>query len=65
MPDFRERFTKWYVSKGYSMDYKHVYTDDGESELIFRCPFWIRPLTGLLFSPSIYYHESYTGGVYA
>lgn len=56
MNDFRAKFTKWYYRKGYRMSYR-----SGEygivAELIFHCPFWIRPLVEWFFSPSVYYRE--------
>lgn len=50
--NIRQRFTKWYVRKGYRMEY-----EDGAAELIFTCPWWVRLLAGFFFSPSIYYKE--------
>lgn len=55
MITLRERFTKWYFRKGYRMEYRSNSPTD--VELIFRCPFWVRPLVEYLFSPSVYYRE--------
>ena len=59
MNDFRTRFTKWYYRKGYQMIYKPP-CDHGENvaELIFLCPWWIRPFVEFLFSPVVFYHEA-------
>lgn len=43
-----ERFTRWYVKRGWSFD------GDG-----FDCPWYIKPLL-FLFSPSIYVHAVMT-----
>lgn len=59
MYKFREKFTKWYCRKGYRMTY-NSYPNGGDkvvAELTFQCPVWVRPLTYLFFSPSIYYRE--------
>ena len=58
MNDFRTRFTKWYYRKGYRMRYKPCDYGDGVAELIFYCPWWVRPFVELFFSPVIFYHES-------
>lgn len=52
MGDIRERFTKWYYRRGYRMKFRA-----GIDELIFSCPFWVRPLVYVLFSPCAYYRE--------
>ena len=57
MNDFRARFTKWYCRKGYRMMYKPCDYGDGVAEMIFQCPFWVRPLVYMFFSPCVYYHE--------
>lgn len=57
MSNFRQRFTEWYYRKGYRMEYKVCDYGDGVAELIFRCPWWVRPMVSLFFSPSVYYHE--------
>lgn len=57
MNDFRTRFTKWYCRKGYRMVYKPCDYGDGVAELIFFCPWWVRPIIELLFSPTVYYRE--------
>lgn len=51
MNDLAQRFTKWYYQKGYRMRYRHETV-----ELVFYCPWWVRPLVYFLFSPSTYYH---------
>ena len=53
MNNFRTKFTKWYYRKGYRMTYK-----PNDTELIFLCPLWIRPLVYVFFSPCAYYRES-------
>lgn len=57
MNDLRERFTKWYYRKGYRV----VYNDPGPGfkgiELIFYCPWWVRPLVRILWTPSVYFRE--------
>lgn len=53
MNNFTQRFTKWYYRKGYRMTYK-----PHDTELIFSCPFWIRPFTYFFFSPCAYYREA-------
>ena len=57
MNDFRTRFTKWYYRKGYRMMYKPCDYADGVAEMIFYCPWWVRPLVELFFSPVVFYHE--------
>lgn len=54
MIELRERFTKWYYRKGYTMDAR-IYGDT--YEMIFTCPRWVRLFVGLFFSPSVYYCE--------
>ena len=58
MTDFRSKFTKWYYRKGYRMEYKTCDFGDGVAELIFRCPWWVRPLVEWFFSPCVYYQEA-------
>ena len=58
MGNFRERFTKWYYRKGYRMKYKPCDYGSCVAELIFFCPWWVRPLVEWLFSPCVYYRES-------
>ena len=53
----RSKFTKWYYRKGYRMGYKPCDYGDGVAELIFHCPWYVRPLVYWLFSPSVYYNE--------
>ena len=57
MSDLRQRFTKWYVRKGYRMAYKPCDYADGAAELIFFCPWWVRLFVSIFFSPSVYYPE--------
>lgn len=57
MIDLRKKFTKWYYHKGYTMKPKTCDYFDGVAELVFRCPWWVRPLAYFLFSPSVYYAE--------
>ena len=54
MITLRERFTKWYYRKGYTLDTK-IYGNT--YEMIFVCPWWVRLFVGLFFSPSVYYRE--------
>lgn len=54
MTDFRTKFTKWYYRKGYRMTWK-----PGDYEITFDCPFYVRPLGWLFFSPSTYYREDF------
>ena len=69
MIDIKERFTKWYIRKGYRFYYKvnpikSLYTDDdikffdSDLEAKFLCPWYIRPLL-IFFSPSVYMYEEY------
>lgn len=53
----REKFTKWYYSKGYRMEWKTCDYGDGVSEMIFKCPWWVRPIVNVLFSPCAYYRS--------
>lgn len=53
MNNLRQRFTSWYYRKGYRMTYKPE-----NVELRFACPFWIRPLVFIFFSPCAYYREN-------
>lgn len=57
MNKLRERFTKWYYRKGYRMEYRDCSIGKSELELIFHCPWWVRPLVYLFWSPCVYYHE--------
>ena len=50
MRKWREKFTKWYVFKGYTFDY------DENLCAVWTCPWYIKPLL-FLFSPSVYYIE--------
>ena len=54
----REKFTRWYCHKGYRMGYKPCDYGDGVATLEFECPFWVRPLVSVFFSPTIYYREA-------
>jgi hypothetical protein len=51
--DFRTKFTKWYYRKGYTVDY--------DGQMVFLCPWWVRPLTAYFFSPIVYFQESMEG----
>ena len=55
MDNLRQRFTRWYVRKGYKMRYKSCEYGDGVASLIFYCPWWVRPFVEFLFSPLEYY----------
>lgn len=55
--DLRTKFTKWYYRKGYRMSPVFPAYGVGHIELIFVCPWWVKPLTWWLFSPSVYYAE--------
>ena len=58
MTDFRTKFTKWYYRKGYRMVYVPCSYGTIVPEMIFICPWWVRPLVYFLFSPCAYYQES-------
>ena len=58
MGDLRSRFTRWYCNKGYEMTYKPLHYGNRSGELIFTCPFWVRPLASMFFSPCVYYQET-------
>lgn len=55
MNKLKERFTKWYVNKGYLFEYDFT-IDPTESS--FVCPIWVRPFL-IFFSPSVYLNETY------
>ena len=57
MNDMRARFTKWYYRKGYRMMYRPCDYGDSVAELVFFCPWWVRPFVELLFSPCVYHRE--------
>lgn len=57
MSNFRAKFTKWYYRKGYRMEYDACDYGDGVAKMAFNCPFWVKPLTSMYFSPSAYYAE--------
>lgn len=57
MSNFRQRFTKWYYRKGYRMEWRSCDYGDGVGEMVFHCPFWVRPLVYFFFSPCAYYRE--------
>lgn len=57
MFNLRHKFTKWYYRKGYRMIWSTCDYADGVSEMIFYCPWWVRPLVEYFFSPSVYYAE--------
>lgn len=60
----REKFTKWYVKRGYTFGYRTVpIYDDGFLKLpsmtgdeYWHCPWYVRPLL-IFFSPSVYMIE--------
>lgn len=56
MNKLRERFTKWYVKKGYKFTYDG--TDPFNPMPVYDCPKSVKPLL-VLFSPSIYFKEYY------
>ena len=58
MSSLRERFTRWYYSKGYRMEYRDCTIGKPELEMVFRCPFWVRPFVHIFFSPCEYYRLS-------
>lgn len=60
MDDIRIRFTKWYYRKGYRMIWKPCEYADGVAEMIFVCPWWVRPFVECFFSPCAYYREKVT-----
>lgn len=45
----REKFTKWYVKKGWTFGYDGILPLNA----VWHCPWYIKPLL-FLFSPSIY-----------
>lgn len=57
MNNLRERFTKWYYRKGYRAKFNDSGPGFGYIELIFYCPWWVRPFVWFLWTPSIYYEE--------
>lgn len=57
MTNLRKKFTKWYYHKGYRMMYTACPYSDGVAEMIFSCPWWVKPLVKFFFSPSVYYAE--------
>lgn len=57
MTKLRSKFTKWYYRKGYRMEYRAYDGSEFVAEMIFTCPFYIRPLVYFFFSPCVYYHE--------
>ena len=68
MKGIRDRFTRWYVKKGYLFGYGWPDVDDCKYDIYMRCdgflnyywicPKWIRPLL-IFFSPSMYTSEFY------
>lgn len=56
--ELRERFTKWYYRKGYRTNYDFSISSFNDFRVVFKCPFWLRPIVPLLFSPSVYYYEA-------
>lgn len=57
MTKLRSKFTKWYYRKGYRMEYRTCDYADGVAEMIFTCPFYVKPLVYFFFSPCVYYRE--------
>lgn len=57
MTNLRKKFTKWYYRKGYRMMWVTSHYGNGVHEMIFSCPWWVRPLVEFFFSPSVYYAE--------
>lgn len=55
--DFRTKFTKWYYKKGYKIDFEVVGFADGVGQMVYLCPWWIKPLTAYFFSPTVYFNE--------
>lgn len=55
MNKLKERFTKWYVNKGYLFEYDFTVNP---TESRFVCPIWVRPFL-IFFSPSVYLNETY------
>lgn len=64
--NFKEKFTKWYVKRGYTFGYgpTPVYDDGvfriptGMPEPYWDCPWWVKPLL-IFFSPSVYMTEAW------
>ena len=56
--NLRERFTKWYYRKGYRVRYNDPGPGFKGVELIFSCPWWVRPLVRILWTPSVYFYMS-------
>ena len=56
--NIKERFTRWYIKKGYTFDYgfKETGKYEFEMEMHFDCPRWVKPLC-VFFSPSVYLHD--------
>lgn len=55
MNKIKQRFTKWYVNKGYLFEYDFTVNP---TESSFVCPIWVRPFL-IFFSPSVYLNETY------
>lgn len=49
----REKFTKWFVKKGYIFAYIHL----GGFKDVYLCPWYIKPIAYFLLSPSVYFQE--------
>lgn len=63
MKRIKERFTKWYIKKGYTFGYAlhRIDFDDPfyqEPIAIFDCPWHVKPLLWF-FSPSVYFREKH------
>ena len=65
MKRIRERFTKWYIKRGYKFGYGacKVYTDGvlvtpmEMPKSYFICSWYVKPLL-IFFSPSVYFREA-------
>ena len=63
MQELKERFTIWYIKKGYTFGYvlHRIEFDEPfcpESIVVFNCPWYIKPLL-CFFSPSVYFIEKH------
>lgn len=63
MQDLKERFTIWYINRGYLFGYAlhHIDFDEPiypEPMAIFDCPWYVKPLL-CFFSPSVYFREKH------
>ena len=53
----KQKFTKWYVKRGYQFEYDFMDPLMCTSKPIWTCPLWVRPFL-IFFSPSVYCQES-------